>query len=320
LAGYVNASADLGRWNLSAGLRAENTRLNPRSYTNPDEMQKQNYTDFFPSFNAMYTINPERGHSVSLSYSKTISRPGLENLNPYRTYSDNYAYSMGNPHLKAYYMNSLSLTGVLKNSYSLTFGLDYEDDVITHITMQDPENSEILVSMPLNIDKVIYYYAVLSIPIKFTDWWRMNTDLTGSYSINKLSDYSLTGANLRGRIANIFSFPKNFGADLTYWFRTGMVSGESRWEPKIDMLDLNVRKSFFDNKFTVNLFVENILDFPKWSSIWTTERQSVFKRVEKIHSSSFGRTYGVTLRWNFRAGKDVKVQKVVYGNTDERAR
>jgi hypothetical protein len=320
LAGYVSASAKLGRWNLSAGLRAENTSLDPVSYTNPGEMQKQKYTDFFPSFNAMYAVNPEKGHSVSLSYNRTIRRPGLNNLNPYRTYSDNYTYSMGNPYLKAYYMNSLSLTGVLKNSYSLTLGVDYEDDVITHITKQDSENSEILVSMPLNIDKVIDYYAVLSIPIKFTDWWRMNTDLTAGYSLNKLSDYSLTGAAFRGRIVNIFSFPKNFGADLTYWFDTGNISGQERSEPKFDMLDLNVKKSFFDNKFTVNLFVENILDFPKWSSVWTTERPGVFKRVEKIHSSSLGRTYGVTLRWNFRAGKKVKVQKVVYGNTEERGR
>ena len=78
-AAYINYTIKIKKWDLQAGLRAEQTETNGLlSSTNiqTDKKVKRKYLDLFPSFGASYQVNANNG--LNLNYSRRIQRPGLQ--------------------------------------------------------------------------------------------------------------------------------------------------------------------------------------------------------------------------------------------------
>ena len=321
LAGYVNGSANLGRWNLSAGLRAENTDLRPHSYIAPDQAKRQNYTDFFPTARAVYFIRQEKGHLLNASYTRRISRPGFSQLNPFRMQLNNYTYVVGNPDMQPAYADSYSLTGVVGNKYSLTVGYNDITGAVRQIVLPDPENPEILLYQHRNVDRVRNLFVSASLPIQIQKWWRMSVDAFAMQSRNKIGVNEINGDMFQGQLNNLLTFRKNWSAEVNYTYISGFIQGNmeaSNW----DFLNLSIKKTFFDNRLTASFSVDNVLDDGGWHINATIRDPGKFtKQLDMRSSNNPARRYGLSLRWNFRTGKDTKsVQKVVFGNEEERGR
>ncbi|MDE7134414.1 MAG: TonB-dependent receptor, partial [Rikenellaceae bacterium] len=115
-AAYATTSASLGRWNITAGVRVENTDMRPKSLRQ-SESHHSNYTDVFPSAAVSYAINPQKKHLVALNYRRSISRPGFSMLDPSRVKVDNVTVSVGNPYLQPSYAENVTLNFTLAGSY-----------------------------------------------------------------------------------------------------------------------------------------------------------------------------------------------------------
>ena len=321
LAGYVNGSANLGRWNLSAGLRVENTDLRPHSFIHPGETKNQNYTDLFPTARAVYFLNMEKGHLLNASYTRRISRPGFNQLNPFRIQLNNYTYIVGNPDMQPSYMDSFTLTGVVANKYSLSVGYNNTKGAVRQIVVPDPNDPDILLYQQRNVDRIQNVFVNLSLPIQVLKWWRMNVDAFAMRSYNKLEGYDINGNMFQGQLNNLFTFPKNWSAEVNYTYISGFIQGNmemNNW----DWLNVSIKKSFFDNRLTASFSVDNVLDDGGWNMSATIREPGKFtKQLDMRNTGNPTRRYGLSLRWNFKAGKDTKkVQKVVFGNEEERER
>ncbi len=102
---------------------------------------------------------------------------------------------------------------------------------------------------------------------------------------------------------------------------SGVTQGNMEQIGMIDYLNASIRKSFFDNRLTASFFVNNILD--DGGSIMTArinEPGRFTKQLQLRNSFNPTRTYGLSLRWSFKAGKEVRVAKVTAGNAEERER
>ncbi len=323
LAGYVNGSASLGDWNLSAGLRVENTNLRPHSYVRPGESKNQNYTDLFPSANVQYFLNKEKGNMITLSYTRRIGRPGFSQLNPFRIQLNNYTYIVGNPDLTPSYANNYTLTGVVANKYSVSVGVsDRKDYIDQRVVVVDPNDPNVLIYHPDNVDRGTQYYATVNVPVNIFKWWRTNLYVMGGYVKNDLGSYENSGAMAQGQLQNLFTLPKNWSFEANYTYVHGERSGNMAMSD-MDFLNLSARKGFFDNKLTVSVFVDNALNGKgEWNATATIREPGNFTKTLKMRNSGWpSRRYGVSLRWNFRAGKDTRrVQKVTAGNEEERNR
>ena len=109
-AGYVIFGGAVKKvFNYKAGVRLENTNIDI-SQNVGNQKFKQKYFDYFPS--ASMSFNLPKNHSLSLSYSKRINRPGFEQLNPFGNYSDPYNILTGNPRMKPAYTHAVELTHV----------------------------------------------------------------------------------------------------------------------------------------------------------------------------------------------------------------
>jgi outer membrane receptor protein involved in Fe transport len=96
LAAYVTFQQPVGRWTLMPGVRVERDSLRITSRGHPDVSIDR--TDLFPTLH----IDRPLGKTVNLtlSYSKRIDRPQLNDLRPYAIVQDVLTKKLGNPHLR----------------------------------------------------------------------------------------------------------------------------------------------------------------------------------------------------------------------------
>lgn len=96
-AAYLSAWRQLGsKVSLKAGLRLEKTWLEGRQVT-ADAVHREHYLYLFPSVH--FGWSPSDKAHVGLAYSRGISRPDFQYLNPFRYYTTPTNYFAGNPEL-----------------------------------------------------------------------------------------------------------------------------------------------------------------------------------------------------------------------------
>lgn len=99
-AGYGKATLTAGKWQIVAGLRAENTR---QGYTlqfvtdGNANAGEQRYTDWLPDAHIKWNVH--RNANLRLSYYKAINRPSFFEIVPYHIINEDYN-ECGNPDLK----------------------------------------------------------------------------------------------------------------------------------------------------------------------------------------------------------------------------
>src|SRR5690606_23630378 len=73
------------RWSAKAGLRYEHTSLKGYSPT-LSLTNSSTYGKLFPTVYLSY--KPHQSHSFNLAYARRLDRPGFNDLNPFRYYSN----------------------------------------------------------------------------------------------------------------------------------------------------------------------------------------------------------------------------------------
>ncbi len=120
---YALYKANYGPWSADAGIRYEYTRMGIK-YHYGDMPDFSNYlNDLVPNASVNYKFSPV--HTIGLNYGMRISRPSLEQVNPYRlSYSPTEAMQ-GNPDLQSERINKLSLS---YQNFGRLFGLNLSLD------------------------------------------------------------------------------------------------------------------------------------------------------------------------------------------------
>ncbi|MEO8417058.1 MAG: TonB-dependent receptor, partial [Ginsengibacter sp.] len=96
-AAYSILSKSIKKWELTAGLRLENTVSKGNQLTN-DSTFKRNYTNLFPNVGVGFKANKK--NQFNMSYSRRVARPDYGDLNPFVYFIDSLTYSKGNPYLQ----------------------------------------------------------------------------------------------------------------------------------------------------------------------------------------------------------------------------
>src|SRR5690606_34242484 len=93
---YSQYGSKINKFSFLLGLRWENSNIDINQLTT-QEFNNKKYSNFFPSVFVTYELPKES--SVSLSYSRRISRPRGRHINPFSSYSSNINIFQGNPDL-----------------------------------------------------------------------------------------------------------------------------------------------------------------------------------------------------------------------------
>ena len=191
---YTQYGFKVNKFSYLFGLRWEDTKIDVNLLDTQNYNTKK-YNNFFPSAFVNYEITDES--SVSLSYSKRLSRPRGRFLNPATNFSSNINLFRGNPDLDPSFTDKFDL-GYLKRWEKVTFNTSmyYENtkDVFSFVRTETGEfvgNNPVILSSPINLAKEQQFgfeFTLNYTPLKI---WKINSSFNLS-NVKTTGDYSFT--------------------------------------------------------------------------------------------------------------------------------
>jgi hypothetical protein len=184
-ASYLNLSSEIGKFSGQLGLRYEHTNSKGNQLGNPvrsDSVFYNNYPGFFPTLYLSYKPDTLGKHELNINFGRRINRPFFQDLNPFIRPLDKYTYYLGNPFLRASFMNTAKLSYTFNRRY--TIGLEYSREN-SHIGESIEINNGIYYSRPGNLATIVYRGASI-------DAWQPITkdiELNASASVTNIHSY-----------------------------------------------------------------------------------------------------------------------------------
>lgn len=262
---YGNVSKKWDKFKATAGLRMENTNVKGTQLTT-NQINKRNYTQLFPSAVFSYDITDKS--NLEVNFSRRITRPSYNQLNPFKFYLDPTTLKAGNPDLNAQTTMNYELTYSLSNKYFATLSYSKTSDNITDILKPVVENGQIITVQTIeNLNSASNFGLYLIVPVKVTKWWDMNNSANfyyGSYTGNVSGTQINNKGNFTFNINSINSFKLGNGytAELTGNYKAREVYAYLDMSP-VWYLNIGAQKKFKNNNilkfsFTDMFFTSNI--------------------------------------------------------------
>lgn len=282
------------RWSFRAGMRAEYTDV---EFLEDDiaHLSPGKYINLFPNLSVNKLF--KKKYNVGLSYSRRITRPREQALNPLIDDSNQSNVSFGNPELVPSYTDQLQLSlGTYGKNWSLTPRISYS------IT------GRIIERFRISPDSVTYRNLSTNRTLGYNLFgnYRPTKKITisGGFSINHVSYESKSvlqpdrsGFSYRGNGTLTGQFPyKISGEGQINYFNYTLSQGNTKGSAEIA---LGVRKTFFDNKLMVRVLANdpfsqrNINEFVDGKTLAGTSYK--LDRVREQNTTN----YSLTLSYRF---------------------
>ncbi len=264
--GYLSVGRNLtGRWEMKAGLRAEQTISAGDSRT-MNSVVNRNFWEWFPSVFLSY--NAKQDHKLNMSYSRRISRPAYRSVNPFVFYSDPYTAIKGNPFLQPSFSQSLQLNYTFKSFQLLSMSYVAQNDVSATIFTQNDQTKE-SVSMPQNLNKAHYLSLSSGGSFNVLRWWNTNLQLEFGYRdlISPIEgiEFENAGWNWSGSMENYFNLPAKWRISLSGYYSSPSVDGIYHMKAGY-LVSTGVRKILLADKLTMNFNITDIFDTARYRS------------------------------------------------------
>ncbi len=311
---YISADRELTKkWYLQLGIRFENTVIKSYSFET-NQTNANNYNQYFPSFYLSYTA--ENQTTFTLNYSKRIERPNYNLLIPFRAYTTNQNYFVGNPDLMPYFSNSIKLS-CAKNNFNHSVFFNYTSDGIDQITYVDNlQNAQVTTPLNFFVNKKIgltEYYSYQK--LKF---WQSNTNITifHTQTDSSLKTTLPTQNGWTGYISSNNNFTlnksKSLKVEINFVYQTTSLSNSYK-SSAYSNFDAGIKYSLLSNNLQFSL---NLNDIFKTSGITFTNS------INNILQEKYNYSDSQKIRFSaiYKFGKSFKENKRETSNEDEKNR
>lgn len=256
-AAYAIFSKTIKKFELIAGLRAENTVAKGYQVSD-DSTFKRNYTNLFPNVGVGY--NASAKHQFNFSYSRRVSRPDYDDLNPFRLFLDSLTYQQGNPYLQPQFTNNFELSHTFNRFLTTTLNYTRTTDIITEL-LKPAEGGKTFQTKD-NFSKMTQYGIAVMANIPVTKWWNVNVyanvytnEYTGIFDGDNVNIKFTTGM---GNMTNSFTIGKGWSAEISGWYRTKGTEGLLVINP-MGAINTGISKQVLKKKGTIKVGVRDIL-------------------------------------------------------------
>jgi outer membrane receptor protein involved in Fe transport len=272
-AAYLQISS-YNTWSYSLGFRLESSDINIGLVNSSTNVTK-NYTDIFPSASISYKFKDRS--TLNASYSRSIDRPSLRNINPFISFSNERFQTVGNIDLDPYYTNFVELDYYKKfKSFRFYTSLYYSvsTDLLTYIVentgLTTSDGFTIYKRKPINTgtfkalggDLDLTYYPIKRIKLKASSSF-YNVDL--SKTLNQL--YNDNNFRWYTNISSLVTFKNGLKFQIKYNYQSAFKSG---------LIELKA------NQYTSVAFSKEIL---KKQATLTFRVNDIFEtRIDKLFS------------------------------------
>jgi outer membrane receptor protein involved in Fe transport len=261
---YVQYSGSLKKLQYLFGLRAENANTGSDDVLGRFNIDKE-YTNLFPTVHLTYGFT--EAVNLQLSYSRRIRRPSFWQLNPFGGISDRRNINVGNPNLDPMYTDSYELSTLFKWK-TLTINPSVYHQFSTNL-FEDryfTNDDGVLISQQINSGQESRIGAELSVNYSPLKWLTLSGEMNyfsfEQKGIYRVSDQVFT-SRLNSRIRH-----KGWNFQAIFNHQGERESGQTFTEAQY-WVDLGLGKDFWDEKATVTLKADNLLDSRNYKGIVT---------------------------------------------------
>ncbi len=264
-AGYISFGKDWEKWAIKGGLRGEYTDVRGKS-NSLGLVNTQEYFELFPTFYLVHT--PVEDHSFGIDYSRRITRPRFQSLNPYRYFLNENNFNEGNPNLRPAISNKINLNYTYKNKLSFDLYWDRVDNETAVLPFQNNEN-RFLRSVNANMEYAQQYSLDVAYYGYLTDWWYlsfysaffyMQTNFIALESENQIVTNDVFSTYVGAQ--NYFTLSKDgtFSGELGGSFLPRFIDGSYQFDEPQYGLNMGLRKTFFNNRLETTINVDDIFN------------------------------------------------------------
>lgn len=310
-AAYVSYNKTFKKYNITAGLRAEQSNIQGESVT-LNEVNKSDYFNLFPNISVGYTKSLKQ--QFSMGYRKSIVRYGFDFVNPFIIYQSQYSYMQGNPYLKPQINHTVEFSHAY--NFKLFTSLSYTHTVrsLSQVYRQDPAIN-LLVSSYDNLAShdILVLTSTLNKTF-FKKWTSVNT-VGGFYVKYRFYDKSMASGNstFTGFVSsnNTIVLPKKFVMEVTGFVRSPFASGIYRMNSFMSV-NAGVSKAIAKGQGNLKLNVTDVFNTQRIENTVTNYQSVNGIFVEKPES----RFVNVAFTWKF-GNKQVKASKMRKSGIEE---
>ena len=301
-------------FDVQLGLRAEQTIMKGYNIT-IDSLNKRRYINLFPTVfvSKKFTDN----HQLTASYSYRIGRPNYWLLNPFVWMLNPYTYNEGNPELQPQFTHSAKLSYTLMQKYILSAGYSVTDEQYTQVVRQDDEAKISIIGWE-NLSKTENMDLTLVVPVDFTQWWKMNSNMTMFYVRYKSPLYGESldesQVSFRGNMNHTFTLPKDWSVELSGWYQSKTVYGMGHFDAR-GAVDAGIQKQLLNKKLTLKASVTDIFN------TLSNNYKFNYNNVNAIGKQGFdSRRFRINLTWRFGNEKLRPIRQRSSGAEEEAGR
>ena len=263
---YSMYSFKIKKFSFRAGARVEYTNVDG-NFTSSNTKVKNHYTTLLPNFQVSNKLN--NSITLTINYTKRLSRPFIWDLNPFVFNNDSLNISFGNPNLGPQTSHSLSAQvryGKGTTFYGVNIEGSYSDNKILDYIFYDPSTG-ITKTTSLNIGKEITGSLNLNLNTKLTKKWSLF--INGSLRYIDIKNNSDAAQSNKGWGGNF-----NFSQRYQFTSRLSVSNYIGLWQDPVTIqttypfntwYNLAVNYKMFSEKFTISVrgvnFFEKDRDF-----------------------------------------------------------
>ena len=239
--GYSQWSGSIKKIGYSIGIRVENTVIKGEFNNDTVPLINKNYTDFFPKL--QFDIPIDSSKSITLNYSKSISRPNYSSTSQGATYINPYFLYSRNINLDPTIINAVA-SNFQYNDKSVKLSY-YQNKNPVYSSFSYDNQQNIVTFKEVNFEKESGFNLEFTLPFSYNVWSSNNSLL---FTLNKIEDntalfkeskpYLYYYSNQR------FKLPKKYTISLTAWGLTQQKEGVFERDAKF-IMDFAVSKTFF---------------------------------------------------------------------------
>ncbi|MBZ4189782.1 TonB-dependent receptor domain-containing protein [Niabella beijingensis] len=318
-AAYATLTKKVKKWELSAGLRVENTIAKGHELRT-DSSFKRNYTNFFPSVGAALNVNDN--NQLTLNYNRRITRPDFESLNPAIFFLDSLTYGQGNPYLMPQFTNNIEMSHTFKRMLTTTLNYTKTNDVITQFLKQNTEEKRTYQTVE-NLSSMRQWGASVMFNKQLTKWWSLNVfanattnHYKGIYSNGKVNDpITIDYIGFNSNMTNSFTFLKTWGAELSGWYVAKDGDGGLVIFRNMGALNAMLSKQLFNKKATIKAGVRDIFRTQVFDATSRYSDVDIYIRNERD-----SRRFNISFTYKFGKNNIAPVRNRRSGSSDEQNR
>lgn len=261
---YTSFNHDWEKWSAKAGLRGEYTNRSGAS-KNQEEINDRKYFELFPTAYLQYRASAN--HSFALDYSRRISRPRYESLNPFRYFLNETNYNAGNPNLVASISNNFNFNYTLKNTWFFDFY--YRDHGKTPETLGFQDNDNLTLRyVSQNLLGSKGYGLDIFHGFSFSNWWYAQAFTSLFHQENTFLAVESNNVEVTREVEGIQAYAYNiftlsqdgsFEGTLFVQYVSDFLSGSYKLDP-MTTVSVGLRKELWNKRAELSINFNDIFN------------------------------------------------------------